>query len=636
MLKKICLFLVLFLFIKFSGIAEIIDFGEIVITSERLENTLRNSNKNIYIITADDIKNRGITNIFDVFKITPGAIARDWTGGGKKGSIDLRGQGEAANNNILILIDGVSINPIDMSGPDYSQISIEQIDRIEILPGGGGILYGDKAIGGVINIITKSAKETDVKASAKLEFGSYNFFNKGFDLNYKSQNFSVLAAYYHKNFDGYRENSEHNAHNANLKFNFNITDYLKSSYSIHYNKDDYGLPGALTYAQMQANRRQSINPLDNVHTKNIRQIFGLKFKNGNFAIDNNLSYYIQKIQNEIVSWYGFGFGNEKIDNKKIANHLTFKFEKNREKLIAGIDYQNSNSETNNANKIKKENLGLYILNNYRILENLAFSVGGRKEKTELTYYANNKQKKYDEDIYEAGLNYYFNNDANVYFNISENYRTPVTDEYYTWGAYLENLEPQKGTNIELGLRAKLKEKYNFFVSAYTNATEKEIFYNPTTWANDNMPGKTKREGIEFLSEQQFTENITARQSYSRIYAKFSDGPYKDKKVPGVPNNIFSYEVLTKFPKLVNVLINYYYADGCYPISDFTNSSGKTESYSVVNLNFNKQINNLIFNCGINNIFNEKYSQYIVVDYGFGKNYYPSPERNYYANISYKF
>ena len=95
-----------------------------------------------------------------------GVVVRDFYGTGKTASVDIRGFGETAPLNVLVLVDGRRVNEIDLSGTDWTQIPIDQIERIEIVRGAGSVLYGDNAVGGVINIITK---KPDKPFSARVE-----------------------------------------------------------------------------------------------------------------------------------------------------------------------------------------------------------------------------------------------------------------------------------------------------------------------------------------------------------------------------------------------------------------------------------------------------------------------------------
>ena len=73
----------------------------------------------------------------------------------KNSSIDIRGMGATAPNNVLVLVDGQRLNENDLTGADLSTIPMSQIERIEILRGGGAVRYGNGAVAGVVNIITK-------------------------------------------------------------------------------------------------------------------------------------------------------------------------------------------------------------------------------------------------------------------------------------------------------------------------------------------------------------------------------------------------------------------------------------------------------------------------------------------------
>ena len=87
--------------------------------------------------------------------------------------MDIRGFGETGPLNTLVLVDGRRVNEIDLSGVDWTQIPLDQVERIEIVRGSGSVLYGDNAVGGVINIITKKP-EKPLSARVEGVIGSYH------------------------------------------------------------------------------------------------------------------------------------------------------------------------------------------------------------------------------------------------------------------------------------------------------------------------------------------------------------------------------------------------------------------------------------------------------------------------------
>lgn len=115
----------------------------------------------IYVITQQAIERSGATNIPEALRLAPGVeVARidshTW-------SIGIRGFGSNLTRNILVLIDGRSVYSPLLAGTfwDVQNVPLTDIDRIEVIRGPGGIIWGPNAVDGVINIITKSTKDTE-------------------------------------------------------------------------------------------------------------------------------------------------------------------------------------------------------------------------------------------------------------------------------------------------------------------------------------------------------------------------------------------------------------------------------------------------------------------------------------------
>ncbi len=114
----------------------------------------------IYVITQEDIRRSGATSIPEILRLAPGVeVARidsdHW-------AVGIRGFGSQFSKSVLVLIDGRSVyTPLD-SGVNWQvqDTLLEDIERIEVIRGPGGTIWGANAVNGVINIITKSTKDT--------------------------------------------------------------------------------------------------------------------------------------------------------------------------------------------------------------------------------------------------------------------------------------------------------------------------------------------------------------------------------------------------------------------------------------------------------------------------------------------
>ncbi len=143
---------------------------EIVVTPTRTERAISDSASPVTIITREQIQAKKSFDILDVLRQTPGlSIAQSGTFG-KNASVFLRG---AASNQTLVLLDGVRANSPADGRFDFGTVPIENVERIEILRGPQGALYGADAIGGVINIITRRGRGP-LQTGGAIEYGSQN------------------------------------------------------------------------------------------------------------------------------------------------------------------------------------------------------------------------------------------------------------------------------------------------------------------------------------------------------------------------------------------------------------------------------------------------------------------------------
>ena len=142
----------------FSGDKSTEDLGEIVVTPSGYEENAFEYPADVTVINSKDIELSNAQSVPDLLRREAGIYVVDQTHVGKTVTVDMRGFGDTASRNVLVMMDGRRLNEIDVSGTDWAQIPLESIDRIEIMRGAGSVLYGDNASAGVINIITKKAR----------------------------------------------------------------------------------------------------------------------------------------------------------------------------------------------------------------------------------------------------------------------------------------------------------------------------------------------------------------------------------------------------------------------------------------------------------------------------------------------
>jgi vitamin B12 transporter len=127
----------------------------VVVTATRTEVPLNQLTTSLTVITADDIRERQADLVLDVLRDVPGVDVVQTGSMGNATSVFIRG---SASNQVLVMIDGVEVNSTTTGAYDFSNLTTENVERIEVLRGAGGTLYGSQAIGGVINIFTKKGQ----------------------------------------------------------------------------------------------------------------------------------------------------------------------------------------------------------------------------------------------------------------------------------------------------------------------------------------------------------------------------------------------------------------------------------------------------------------------------------------------
>ncbi|MEG1977432.1 MAG: TonB-dependent receptor plug domain-containing protein, partial [Cetobacterium sp.] len=229
---------------------------ESVITSEDSEATIADIPKNITVLTGEEIIQRGAQTVSEALKLVSSVTVRDM--GGADAQFDMRGQGATSKSNVIVLLDGSPLNSIDMSGYKTSQIPVDTIERIEVIPSGGSVLYGDGAIGGTINIVTKAPLDKANYGNVGLEVGSYGMFKKEVGYGTKiGEKLLVEVDYLDRKKDAYRDYQKDNLESFGLRTKYNLENgYLGLKYN--YSKTDFRSAGALTKEEVNQDREQSI------------------------------------------------------------------------------------------------------------------------------------------------------------------------------------------------------------------------------------------------------------------------------------------------------------------------------------------------------------------------------------------
>ena len=138
---------------------------QITSVSKRSER-LSDAAASVFVITADDIRRSGVTSLPDALRLAPNIQVAQSSASGY--SISARGFNNSAANKLFVLIDGRSVYTPLFSGVfwDVQDVMLEDVERIEVISGPGSTLWGVNAVNGVINVVTRSAMNTQTASQA--------------------------------------------------------------------------------------------------------------------------------------------------------------------------------------------------------------------------------------------------------------------------------------------------------------------------------------------------------------------------------------------------------------------------------------------------------------------------------------
>ena len=687
-MKKFLLFALLFSVVVVSpvqaqnkdagGVA--VTMGEVVVTATRDHQEIRKTPANVTVITAEEITNSGAITVVDVLDRLESIQFRSYSGNSSQAMIDMRGfGGENPFGKTLVMLDGRRINRPDMSAANWMQIPINTIERIEIVRGPGSVLYGDAAIGGVINIITKKGKGKP-KFNASVMMGSDGLNNERAGVT-GAEGKWTYAANAENNFSfGYRDRSKYSAQGGGLDLGYSASDLLNLSLGVSFNKADYQLPGTLTKAEMEQDRRQYqpaglwgalAHSDDDGSDKYTNVNLGIKSFWGNWGqLEINLLYGKKDLQSNMASFFGsYIYSDTTADTygimpKYILTKNIFGF---HNKVVVGMDYYNEpykkdmysdreRTAKSGTADLTRESLGYYIRDEFSLFKNLILSAGYRSERTtikgsntDFLTPANsfaNQNNAYDSEAYEAGLTWLLGKKSKVFAKYSTVYRIPFLDEvasFNGWaGGFLTNLNKEKGNSIEAGTEFHPVENLKIGLTLFRIDMKDEIASNPLTFKNENLD-PTRHDGAEVSFSYLWPKYLKVFGNFTYHKATFEAGQFNKKEMPVVPQQMANAGVEIYLPLDITLRPEIQHVGSAFLSDDKdNNNTEKLEAHTLLNFYayYKPTLGKLKLTAflGVDNIADVKYSSF-GIDYeqwGIANPYYPMPGITFKGGLSFEF
>jgi iron complex outermembrane receptor protein len=638
------------------------DLMEIEITSgiRSSQPEVRTPNQ-INVITREAIESSGATTVTDVLRGRAGLQITDLRGDGASTTISLRGFAQTANANVLVLVDGRRLNHVDTRNPDIGHISLNDVEQIEVTQGSAGVLYGNQAVGGVVNIITRKPGARHIKVDA--DVGSYDRRSARFSASERHDNgFAYRLSAETLRTDGYRDHSSRDFRNLSGHLSY-THDTGNVFVDLQHAEDDLELPGALVQAELDADRRSRNAGFADDFSDSTSGVVRLGLQqalSSQWSLEGELTYRDtdEKLTQSFRNSPSPDGGNTRRDQLSLNPRLigNVPTRNGNAQFTVGIDAEQTDFSmyipasffppfvtiTNRSNDQDTE--AAYAQAVLPLSQDIELTIGGRyasvdnKMVDDGTFGAFPAGIDADDDVFvkTLGLNYRPDKHWRFYARLDENFRFAKVDEF-TLALPGEILDTQTGLTMDVGVAWSSGNAF-FNLGVYRLELDDEIYYDPTVGlfgANTNLD-ETLRRGAVISGGLALTDQLFLSGDFTYTHARFDDGGLEDQYISGVSPRLATLRVQYQPDPRWDVQSELQLVSSKYAQGDNLNSQPKAAGYGVLNLTARYQQDNWDMQFKINNVTDKQYSEFISDAAGVTRGYQPSPERNFLMTLGYEF
>ncbi|RZM99488.1 TonB-dependent receptor [Bradyrhizobium genosp. SA-3] len=635
------------------------------------------------VITAADIAHAPSRTLAEIISTqVPGAQITTFYGGpiGAKTSVDLRGFGAFATANTLVLVNGRRLNDVDMAQVGLATIPLNSIERIEITRGNSGaVLYGDNAVGGVINIVTKNGVGgPPVAARIEAGFGSFNTRLGNVSTSLNSGPWSTSFYGDTVKTDGYRDNNRYSQENGVGNLNY-TTPGLTAFLTVTGDNRELRLPGGRTVDpsigldELATNRKGTSTPFNYANQQGFGATAGFTktLVNGvDLIVDGGMRDKRQQSAffsspTPVPAFFTSTYVDADLTTWSITPRLSVKslLLGIPSQLLTGIDYYDASFQQNRGAgqglaawhnyDLRQQTVAGYFQHTLGVTPTADVSYGARVQTISLSARDNfDPAAPFNADIgalplrsdetqyaLHLGAEHRLNDMVSLFGRAARAFRTPDVDERVSSGPSFDpffnplpqtfQLKTQTSQDVEAGLRIKgggLQMQSSLYLMDLTN----EIHFNPVLFYNTNLD-PTRRYGSETSVSYRVNDALLLRAGMAYTRAVFREGIWAGNDVPLVSRYTASAGVTW------NIWQNYVVLDATARFwserrmdNDQAGTQKPIPANGTIDLKLSGQYERYFWSLSVNNLLNALYYDYAVAStFTDGRfSAYPLPGRSY--------
>lgn len=574
------------------------ELEEVVVSADRIQSSLDKSPSDIRVFEKNEIEKK--SNLLDLLSKESDLKIIQSGPTGSSTSLFLRG---SDSSHVLVIIDGITMN--DPSNPnrqfDLGRLSLNNIERIEILKGSQGLLYGSNAIGGVVLITSKQA-EKDISGGMLLDYGSFDTFNGALNAQKKINHTSLSFGIDHLKTRGFSA--------ANVSRNANAD-------------DDGEKRTTLNAALSQQIVEGKLNGELNVNYHYVNDIVDLDKGGGSGEDDPNDAQFTE--QQFIKAGYTqkWQSGQTALNFSQSLHHRTLNVKKDQvhtsESSVTtkGETQKISLNHTLYTNDFLTQNFNLDFeheedqVKNFN--QNLSFFFYNRFEYGPAIVNAGariDSNRSFGEHVtYKVALMHFFNH-FTLKTSYSTGFRAPSLNQLHdpTYGN--KNLEAETSQSAEMGIEFPFLLKYKYLTTFFYTDLKNRLSYDPVTFVNQNH-GKARIFGLENAFDLIWSTQWASKVSATWLSARNTTSKEKLSRRPNLNIKIaMDYKKDIHFISLEGDLT------GKRPDVDNLGNTVNMPSYMILHLNYEAKLNErLNAYLKIRNLLDKEYEE--VYGYGTG-------------------
>ncbi len=619
----------------------------VVVSATRTPRSLYPTGANISIVTATEIAGSGASTLADVLRGRGGIQVSDLFGDGSRPSVSTRGFGANAAANTLILVDGRRLNNADLGAPDLNSIPLQDIERIEIVQSSGGVLFGDQAVGGVINIITRDPGR--LRAAVTAQAGSYGRREGGVTVENRHGNgLGYRVSGMRRRRDNYRDNNGQDYFSGSAQI-----DYIGSRGHAfaEYQAIDEELeaPGGLFLEQLAADRRQALNPNDFIDTRTyVGRVGGIYDLVAGWELQ--AEYTDRKSDSDgLLSVLG---ASSAVTTKRRHREFTPRLVRGWETagsealLTLGADVFETRfflSSIFGDIDDEQSRIAGYARLIQPLTERFTLTLGHRRAIVENdisgAFLPPGSEIDDEASANELGMAFAITPQWLLFGRVETNYRFVLADEYTS--ASFGGVIPvtQTGRSTELGSEWR-HARGGLKIAMYQLDVEDEIEFDPILFINTNI-GDTRRRGLIAEANWQPWSLLTLNAEYGYVEPDIVAGPLEGKVIPFVARHVGRVGARYRISEALGAGLEVYGISDRVAVGDFDNVLPGAPGYVVGRASLSYAWQGLRVALAIDNLLDKDYSDNAQTGFrpplfAVETVRFPAPERTYVLTLSYAY